>query len=213
MDKNSNEMIFRFAKKTDIKKISEIHMECSLKQIDGFMHRLGSSFLREYYNILLSEKTSIILVAEDLNGNIAGFHSGSIDPEEHSKALKNNSLKLLFSLLPKFLLNPKLLSEIVLRKKSLSTKSVENVYSSKVGPRAEYWAWSPSYQGVNHSLLLQSKWGRIINILGYEYYFLEVDSRNKLVMNFYKIKSAEIIEELSLPDGRKRSIIRLPTNK
>jgi hypothetical protein len=204
-------MIFRFAKISDINKITDIHIECSLKQIDGFMHKLGSTFLRSYYKILLSEKTSVILICEDLNGNIAGFHSGSISPKEHSGALKNKSINLLFSLIPKLLVDPKLLIEIILRRKSLSPKSQENIYSSKIGPRAEYWAWSPSYKGDNQSLLLQKKWGEIINILGYEYYYLEVDSRNKLVMNFYKIKSAEFIEELSLPDGRKRYVVRLPS--
>jgi len=176
------------------------------------MHKLGSTFLRSYYKILLSEKTSVILLSEDLNGNIAGFHSGSISPKEHSEALKNNSIKLFFSLIPKLLVDPKLLIEIMLRKKSLSPKSQENAYSSKIGPRAEYWAWSASFQGENQSLLLQKKWGKIINILGYDYYYLEVDSRNKLVMNFYKIKSGEFIEELSLPDGRKRYVIRMPTS-
>jgi len=52
-------------------------------QIDGFMHKLGKTFLRTYYKVLLEEKNSIILIAIDHNGYGVGFHSGTMKAEEH----------------------------------------------------------------------------------------------------------------------------------
>lgn len=204
-------MIFRLAKNNDIDKIANIHLECSLKQKDGFMYKLGTGFFKSYYKILLEEKNSVVLIAEDLNGNICGFHSGSISPEEHSIALRKNSLNLFSTLIIKILFDPKLLFEIIERRNSLSTKSNNKKYSSKLGPRAEYWAWSPSFKGENQSVILKNRWCKIIQVLGYDYYYLEVDSNNKLVLNYYKLQNAEVIEELILKDGRKRFILKLKT--
>jgi hypothetical protein len=104
-----------------------------------------------------------------------------------------------------------LLFEIIERRNSLSTKSNNIKYSSKLGPRAEYWAWSPSFKGENQSVNLKNNWCKIIQVLGYDYYYLEVDSNNKLVLNYYKLQKAEVIEELILKDGRKRFILKLKT--
>lgn len=204
-------MFYRLAKKTDIDQLVNIHIECSLKQKDGFMYRLGPCFLKKYYQILLEEKNSIVLICEDLNGKICGFHSGSISPDEHSHALKNKSLILFSTLIFKIITNPRLLFEIVNRRKSLSKNTNHISYSSNLGPRAEYWAWSTSYNGENESLILKENWCKILQVLGYDYYYLEVDSNNKLVFNYYKLQNAEVIEELLLKDGRKRFILKLKT--
>ncbi|WP_296686391.1 hypothetical protein [Flavobacterium sp.] len=206
-------MNFRIAKKSDISRISNIHYECSVKQVDGFMHKLGVNFLEAYYSILINEKKSFILVAEDNNGVIAGFHSGSIEPMEHKKALRKKACKFVLPILIKLITNPTLLSQVILRQKSLTSSNDKYKFSSNEGPRAEYWAWSPSYDGKNESLKLREKWSQILNVLGYDYYYLEVDSNNKLVLNYYKLLSAEFISELNLSDGRKRFIVKLKTNK
>lgn len=206
-------MIFRIAKKSDIIRISKIHYECSIKQVDGFMHKLGINFLNVYYSILINEKNSLIIIAEDDSGVIAGFHSGSIQPLEHKEALKRKGFKFIFPILFKLIKSPRLLSQVVIRKKSLTSSDEKYKFSSSEGPRAEYWAWSPSYSGKNESLKLREKWSQILNVLGYDHYYLEVDSNNKLVLNFYKLQSAEFISELNLNDGRKRYIVKLKTNK
>ena len=204
-------MKFRLAKKCDIEKLVFIHIECSLKQKDGFMYKLGTRFLDSYYRVLLDETNSVVLVADDLNGNICGFHSGSISPDEHSIALKKKSIILFFPLILKIMFEPKLLFEIIERRISLTSKNENARYTSRLGPRAEYWAWSPSYKGENQSLNLKNNWCKIIRILGYEFYYLEVDSSNKLVLNYYKLQNAEFIQELTLKDGRKRFVLKLKT--
>jgi hypothetical protein len=206
-------MRFRLAKKSDIIRISKIHYECSIKQVDGFMHKLGVNFLNVYYSILINEKNSLILIAEDDSGVIAGFHSGSINPLEHKEALRRKGYKFVLPILFKLITSPRLLRQVLIRKKSITSNDDKYKFSSSEGPRAEYWAWSPSYNGKNESLKLREKWSQILNVLGYDYYYLEVDSNNKLVLNYYKFQSAEFISELNLNDGRKRYIVKLKTNK
>ena len=204
-------MNFRLASTRDINKIAKIHYDCSVKQVGGFMHNLGIMFLHSYYSVLINEKYSLILVAEDESGFIAGFHSGSICPLEHREALKRNWYKFVFPVLIKLVTNPLLLNEILIRRESLISGNIRYKFSSDDGPRAEYWAWSVTYSGENKSLLLREKWCQILNVLGYDYYYLEVDSTNKLVVNYYKLQSAEIVFKIMLNDGRERYILKLKT--
>lgn len=206
-------MNFRIAKKRDFNEIAQIHYECSVKQIGGFMHKLGIKFLKTYYSILINEKSSLILIAEDDLGIIAGFHSGSILPFEHKQALRRNWYKFILPIFLKLFINPILINEVMIRRKSLMITNGKYKFSSDEGPRAEYWAWSPSYKGENKSLVVRDKWSQILNILGFDYYYLEVDSINKLVLNYYKLQSAECISEMCLNDGRKRFIFKLKTIK
>ncbi len=206
-------MNFRIAKKRDLNKIAQIHYECSVKQIGGFMHKLGIKFLKAYYSLLINEKFSLILIAEDELGIIAGFHSGSILPVEHKQTLRRKWYKFILPIFLKLFTNPILIKEVMIRRKSLMIKNGKFKFSTDEGPRAEYWAWSPGYKGENKSLVLREKWSQILNILGFEYYYLEVDSTNKLVLNYYKLHSAECISETFLNDGRKRFIFKIKTIK
>lgn len=160
---------------------------------------------------MISEKYSLILIAKDESGLIAGFHSGSICPLEHKQALKRNWHKFIFPVLIKLVTNPLLLNEILIRRNSLISGNIKYKFSSDDGPRAEYWAWSATYNGENKSLQLREKWCQILNVLGYDYYYLEVDSTNKLVFNYYKLQSAEIVFKIMLNDGRERFILKLKT--
>ena len=204
-------MNFRFAKNNDIKKLSRIHYKCSIKQKDGFMHKLGFYFFVSYYSILIAEKSSLILVAESEKGEIVGFHSGSINPLEHKVALRKNGFKFILPILLKMILKPLILKQVLIRQRSLVSNNDKYKFSSTIGPRAEYWAWVPDFKGKNESLKLRQKWSEILNILGYNYYFLEVDSNNKLVLNYYMLQSAEVINELLLQDGRKRFVLKIKT--
>ena len=67
---------------------------CAKDQKGGFFHNLGFYFTLNYYKILLSNKNSVILIAEDQYQNLLGFHSGTLKMEEQLNDLKkkkNNS--------------------------------------------------------------------------------------------------------------------------
>lgn len=206
-------MIIRIAKLSDYKVLADMHLECGKVQIDGYMHKLGKSFLKTYYKILLNEKNAIVLIAEDENEYCIGFHSGTTKAEEHLSSLKRHKFILALSLLPAIIRKPKIISGILLRNKHVSSENEINSFGVKNGPRAEYWAWRPSYKKPNDSILLQQTWCHILNELGYDHFKLEVDISNKNVYNYYKILGCKIIEEINLKDQRKRVIIKYPLLK
>jgi hypothetical protein len=200
-------MKLRIAKKSDNKILADIHMECGKIQPDGFMHQLGLTFLRTYYAILINEKKSIILLAEDENDFIHGFCSGTMAAEEHLEKLKKHKVKLAFSLIPALLKSPKLLKNIIARNKYINTSVKSVKFGVSLGSRCEYWAWRPENKNLTMSMHLFNVWRNIVFELGSESIKGEVDMLNKYILKIHKILGAKIIEELNLPDGRSRVII------
>ena len=206
-------MKLRIAKKSDIKQLAQIHLECGKIQPDGFMHRLGITFLRTYYGILINERRSVILLAEDKNGFIQGFCSGTLAAEEHLKNLKNHQLKLAFSLIPALLKSPKLLKSIIAREKYIKASDKSLKFGVSQGSRCEYWAWRPENKNLTMSIELFNVWRNIVFELGSESIKGEVDMLNKYILKIHKILGAKIIEELKLPGGRNRVIIEYKKTK
>lgn len=85
---------YRLAKLSDAKSLAKVHKVCAETQKGGFFHNLGLFFLTEYYKIELSNKYSFVLIAENEIGICQGFHSGTLEAEEHFKALKNKRIRL-----------------------------------------------------------------------------------------------------------------------
>lgn len=197
---------FRFANVVDIIQLAEIHIETGVQQPGGFMHKLGLSFMKRYYSILLSEKYSIVIVAENENGVIIGFCSGTLEAAEHLLKLKKNKFKLLISLIPQILKNPKLLPEIILRYKHISGTNESVLFNNKDGVRNEYWAWRDGFDRSKSTHLFKT-WLNIVFSFGYESVKGEVDSVNKHIVLFHKILGAKILNETKMPDGRIRYFV------
>ena len=77
-------MRFRIAKKSDIKILSKLHFEAGKKQPDGYMYKLGLPFLKTYYKVLVNEKNSLVIVAENKDHIICGFCAGTFFAEEQA---------------------------------------------------------------------------------------------------------------------------------
>ena len=198
------DMNFRFAKNADAKEIATISITCAKHQKDGFMHLLGGYFMTQYYSAFIKEKHSVIIVAEK-NGVICGFHSGTTLSEEHQSSISKNKIQFAIAVIPKILLKPKLLNEILRRYKSL--KSDDNKYRVTKGPRAEYWAWLPSIKDPAGSIILRKTWSNIMYDLGCKSFKFEVDLSNSDVNRYAKAFSCDVLEINNLPDGRKRAIM------
>ncbi|MHC1704337.1 MAG: hypothetical protein AB9846_10555 [Tenuifilaceae bacterium] len=195
---------FRIARDKDSRAIAKLHYICAQKQIDGFMHKLGVSFLNQYYKVFIKEKNSLIIIAED-NGEILGFHSGTMSAEEHHNSLKKYKFILGFSMFFALISNLKLLGEIIKRYRSLDSK--ENDFRVKTGPRGEYWAWSPGNKDSSSSLKLHKTWHDILRDLGANYVRSEVDLTNTRIVRSIKHLGGIFLQEIELPDGRKRAIV------
>ena len=197
---------FRIANRKDINQIVEIHIQGSKNQPGGFMHQLGPLFLIKYYSIFLFEKHSLILVAENEDGELFGFCSGSLNVNEHLTQLRMNKISLFLSILPALIKKPSLFKEVYNRFLHVSDDSTNKNrirYNNKVGVRLEYWAWK---EGCNKSKSadLFNTWLQIAYSFGYDCVLGEVDTVNKNVVLFHKFLGAKIVDEIVLPDGRRR---------
>lgn len=200
-------MIIRIAKKSDYKILADIHMECGKAQIDGFMHKLGIFFLQTYYKVLLEEKNSIVLIALDHNGYGVGFHSGTMKAEEHFENMRKHKFAFGFSLIPAFIRNPHIIKEVLLRNGYLSSKNSSSSFGVNSGPRGEYWAWRPTMKDPENSLKLHKIWYNIMKEFGIISVKSEVDLSNKRVVKSIRLMGGIFLDEVTLPDGRKRAII------
>lgn len=198
-------MIYRVANISDVEDLAQIHLECGNKQVGGFMHKLGLPFLRNYYRIHLYEKDSIIIIAEDANGSIHGFVSGTLAAEQLLKALRKNQVKLILSLLPVFLKSPGLLSQLKARYDFVLLKSRAKQYGITKGPRIDYWAWRIGSQS-NTSIFLFRNWLNTVFSKGITSIKGEVDLDNN-ILGILTYMGARKIKELRLNDGRTRYII------
>jgi hypothetical protein len=208
LNKNKKTVIkYRLAKTTDAFSLARVHKKCAEFQQDGFFHKLGILFIWRYYKIVLSNKNSFILLAEDQNG-LLGFHSGTLKAEEHLSNLKKNRISLFFSVIPELFVKPKLFFEAYKRYRYVSKKNTAIKFGVTNGPRGEYWGWDPENPDPLNSLKLHKKWHLIVKSLGIKFIKSEVDITNKRVLKSIKLMGGEIISEVILPDGRKRAIVQ-----
>jgi len=203
---------YRLAKITDAFSLARVHKKCAEFQQDGFFHKLGILFIWRYYKIVLSNKNSFILLAEDQN-ELLGFHSGTLKAEEHLSNLKKNRISLFFSIIPELFINPKLFFEVYKRYRFVSNKNTDIKFGIKEGPRGEYWGWLPKSPNPIESLNLHKKWHLIFKQLDVNFVKSEVDITNDRVYKSIKIMGAEILSEIILPDGRKRAIVQYDLSK
>ena len=200
-------MIVRLAKNSDINQLAQIHLKCGKNQPDGFMHLLGLFFLKTYYSILIKEEKSVIVLAEDDDGFVHGFSSGTLAAEEHLMALRNNKLKLIVASIPALLRSPNLIIKLLAREKFVNESTNSVKFGVDKGARCEYWAWRPEHKNLTLAINLFNIWRNIIFDLGIESIKGEVDLKNKYILKMHKILGANVVGELSLLDGRKRVII------
>ncbi len=198
---------FRNAKLVDANQIAHIHIESSKNQPGGFMYQLGYLFILNYYKILIQEKHSIVIIAEDGNGLIYGFCSGTLDASEHLVSLNKNRFLLFLSSLPSILKNPKLLIEIFNRNKHINNENNTIQFNNKIGVRNEYWGWRSNCDRSRSPELFKT-WMDVVFSYGYDSFNGEVDSVNKNIVLFHKILGAKIIKEVKLPDGRIRFFVK-----
>lgn len=200
----------RFASLQDAGILAETHWQSTGHQPGSFMGRLGKRFLHEYWRLILHEKHSVILCAEDVDGQFLGFVSGTTDSEERQQTLRRNKLRLGVAALPALLKNPRLLRDILMRQRSQSALSGDGGFVVQTGAREDYWAWLPKAKGA---LELHLKWMSVMRLLGVDSVKGEVDKVNDVVLKTHRILGARVIKEFVTPDGKTRLIIEYKLQK
>lgn len=200
----------RLAAPADARVLANLHWISSSKQPASFMFRLGTGFLIQYYRILLKEKNSVILCAEDGEGKVIGFVSGFLDGRERMTLLRRKRLRLFVSSIPAIVRSPGLLFDTLSRLQSKSADSDEGGYIvQSASPHEDFWAWSGSHPGA---IELHLKWLSLMRLLGAKEVFGEVDKENVAVVKTHRMLGAKIIKNFITPDGKSRLLIKYILN-
>lgn len=204
-------MHFRFGKPCDAKRLAEIHSKIKDVNSLGIFVLMGKTFLRKYYSIVLSDPYSYILCAINDKGIIVGYSFNLIDNGKHHKYLYGHKIELICSALSTILIKPYLLKELYRRYKSL--KKNDGVYASKSGARGGYWGWDPDFKDAFSALELRERMNEITIALGIKVIHFEVDNDNANVYKFHLLNGAIIDQVVTLPDGRRRTLMHYNCDK
>lgn len=198
-------MDLRRANKRDVDKIVSIH----LNAFRGFfLTSLGRDFLHFYYSAFLKSNETVVICAEDENGNILGFSAATkVSKGFNSRLIKENFLSFFALSLKLIFTNPHALLRLV---KNLSKKSDE------VEDKEDYAELfsigvDSSQQGKGIGKLLLTRTEEILKSKGVKKVSLTTDyDNNDSAIGFYhSMGYAELYEFTTYP---KRKMYRLIKN-
>ena len=199
---------FRLAKPSDAKQMTDCHWTVRDRYTDGIFLSLGKSFLRAYYEIVLNDPNEIVVCAENENGEIVGFSSGSLDAESQVKTIKKHKIKLGFAAMWGIIQHLSFLKGVWQRYRSLNNKS-EQQFLHMEGARSEYLCWKKGADGTINMMLLDKIKFKMMAELGVKEVFFEIDRHNERLFNTQmRDKTITLLSEYQLPDGRTRGLFK-----
>lgn len=201
-------MRYRIAKVSDYKALADIHYNIRSTYSVGIFAKLGKPFLRRYYKIILNDPNSVVVCAEDKNRIIHGFCSSTLDVEAQIINLRKRKIQLGLAAFNSVITKPTIIKHLLDRYNATKNLS-DNKLISAQGARSEYWVWSAKSQNAESSVEMYFAQLNILKSLGVKELFGEVDIENKRILKFQLANGNEIVDQLSLPDGRSRVLLRL----
>lgn len=200
---------YRLAKPCDAKQIANCHWHVRDRYTKGIFLSLGEKFLRSYYKIILNDPYEVVVCAEK-DGRIIGFASTTLNAAAQAKNLKAHKWQLGIAALGAIICKPFLLHEVWQRYQSLDSDATTPSFVHTDGVRGEYWCWLKTEDdGSFASMELSNIKNRILYDLGVRELFFEVDKFNSHVYKYHlKVNKAIPVEEITLPDGRERVLMK-----
>ena len=203
------EIKFRLAKPSDAKQIANCHWHVRDRYTEGIFLSLGKQFLRAYYQVILDDPNEIIVCAENMDGEIVGFSSGSLNAESQAVSIRNHKIKLGFAALLGLIRHPSFFKGVWQRYTSLKTADDHKFLYMK-GARSEYLCWKKGAEGSISMMLLDKIKFKMMHELGIKEVFFEIDRQNERLFNAQqKMKNITLLEEYTLSDGRIRGLFRM----
>lgn len=202
------EIRYRLAKPSDAKEIANVHWHVRDRYTQGIFLSLGKGFLKSYYKVVLNDPWEVVVCAVNESGKIVGFASTSLDAKKRYTNIKQHKITLGIAAIRAILCHPSLFKDLWQRYRSLSGKTNRGQFVHTEGVRGGYWCWLKSDDSLKSFEMSQVK-NNILRELGVNELFFEVDKFNKAVYKFHlKVNKAEPIEDITLPDGRVRVLMR-----
>lgn len=197
---------FRRAGAADQDQLARLHHTCSQHQPGGFMHRLGVSFFRSYYRILMPDPNTIVISAEDASGRILGFVAGCRDAQVEMDRLRSHRMRLLLSCLPHILRTPQLIRELYTRRNYFDG-SQPDPWGAGGESRISFWCWEPGSATSRQSTLLLRHYLDYLRKAGVRAVRFEVDRINRKVEITHRLMGAKTLRTVRMPDGRERLVM------
>ena len=189
----------------DAHALTRVYLACSRNLGESFVVRLGERFLDQYHALLLREKSSLALLAEDEQGRVIGNTYGSLDAAEHMDSLRRHKLSLLLASMGAIIRNPKLLLELVRRNRSAAERNDDYVVTS--GARIEFWGWDPSRRDGAGALVLLQAFLAEARARGARQIRSEVDEEHEKILRIHKSLGGKVERSYVTPDGRARRVV------
>jgi hypothetical protein len=202
---------FRIGKTSDSYSLAEIHYRSGQYQKDGYMYKLGISFLKVYYKILLREKESFILIAEDSSKKIQGFVSGTQNATSHLISLRKNKISLGLALLSRFIFSPIMFLDVIKRYRFVNNHPDADKFGVIDGARLEYWIWDVK-SASNLSVFLLKAWINMMKEMGVKEIHGEVDKMNIKSQKVHEMMGAKFYKTEKLSDNRERTFYKYTIN-
>ena len=200
---------FRLAKPSDANQIADCHWRVRDRYKEGIFLSIGKSFLRAYYKVILDDPNEIIVCAENKNGIMVGFSSGSLDAESQAKSIRRHKIKLGLAVLLGIIKHPSYMKGVWERFKSLNPETGKEFIHMK-GARSEYLCWIKDEPGSISMMLLDKIKFKMMHELGVKEVFFEIDRQNERLFNAQqRMKNITLLEEFELPDGRRRGLFKM----
>lgn len=198
-----NDIRYRLAKPSDAKQIANCHWHVRDRYHQGIFLSLGKSFLCKYYKIILGDPNEVVVCAEHKTLGIVGFCNATLDARAQAERLRKNKFSLVFSALISIISTPSLIKSVWQRYRSLSNKGPQFVHVD--GVRSEYWCWMKEAGDGFQSMEMNQIFKNVLFDLGVREMYAEVDKFNKHVYKYFTSKkNIDVLEEITLPDGRER---------
>ena len=199
---------YRLAKPSDAKEIANLQWHVRDRYDKGISLALGKHFLVAYYKVVLNDPWEVVVCAINENDEMVGFASTSMDAKKRFNNIRKHRLALGWAAIRSVIFHPTLLKDLWLRYKSLGDSNSGPKFVNTEGARGGYWCWLKSDDSLKSFEMSKIK-NNILKELGIKELFFEVDKFNKAVYKFHlKVNKAEPLQEITLPDGRERVLMR-----
>lgn len=203
-----SEIRYRLAKPSDAKEIANLHWSVRERYKEGIFLSMGKNFLASYYKLTLNDPWEVVVCAVNEEGHIVGFTETTLDAKRKYKNVKRHKLYLGWIALKALIVRPHLIKAVWQRYRSLDENNKGQKFFNVEGVRGAFWCWSKSDDSLKSFEMIKVKNG-ILRAMGIKEYHFEVDKQNKAVYRFHlKVNKAEPVEEINLPDGRIRVVMR-----
>ena len=202
------EIRYRLAKPSDAKEIADVHWHVKDRYDRGIFLSLGKGFLESYYKVTLNDPWEIVLCAINEDDKIVGFIESTLNAAYKFVNMRKHRFLLGYAALKAVALHPSLFREVWQRYRSLGNNNKQK-FLKVDGVRVGYWCWLKSDDSLKSTELGSVNY-LLLRDLGVKEYFFEVDKFNKAVYKYnLKVVKAEPVEEITLPDGRVRVLMKM----